>query len=104
MLRSSEACGKAGVYGLRYLSRGKLEKKLFHNFIRNEMLRKEYLNQTFQVLPEIQDDYRTIVHDEDFEAAQHKMFTLQGIEWTAEDGENYEATNRDGRRGYYIKF
>ena len=46
------------------------------------MLRKEYLNQTFQVLPEIVDDYNGIVHDEDFEKAQKKILLQQGNEWT----------------------
>ena len=81
-MRSTEECGKAGVYGLRYMARGTLQKKYFHRFVRNEMLRKEYLNQTFQVLPEIVDDYNSIVHDEDFEKAQKNILLQQGNEWT----------------------
>ena len=78
MLRSTEASGKAGVYGLRYLSQGTLEKKYFHKFVRNEMLRREYLNQTFQVLPELKDWYNKIVRNKGFEQAQRKMFSLEG--------------------------
>ena len=89
MLRSTEECGKAGAYGLRYMARGSLKKKYFHRFVRNEMLRREYLNQTFQVLPEIVDDYNRIVHDADFENIQRDILSSQGHENTSKI-ENYK--------------
>ena len=49
------------------------------------MLRREYLNQTFQVLPELVGDYNDIVHDEGFEEAQRQIFSLQGSELTEDD-------------------
>ena len=48
------------------------------------MLRREYLNQTFQVLPEIVDDYKRIVHDTDFENVQRDILSSQGHEYTGE--------------------
>ena len=80
VLRSTEACGRAGVIGLRYLSRGSLAKRYFYRFVRSEMLRREYLNQTFQILPELNSDYNETVHDEAFEASQRQIFSLQGSE------------------------
>ena len=79
-MRSTEACGRAGVIGLRYLSRGSLAKRFFYRFVRSEMLRREYLNQTFQILPELNSDYNETVHDETFEASQRQIFSLQGSE------------------------
>ena len=98
MLRSIEACGKAGVFGLRYLSQGKLEKKYFYRFVRNEMLRREYLNQTFLVLPEMQVDYNKIVHDADFEKAQMEIFSLKGEDLTDNNDDNGEYSNENGRK------
>ena len=98
LLRSIEACGKAGVFGLRYLSQGKLEKKYFYRFVRNEMLRREYLNQTFLVLPEIQVDYNKIVHDADFEKAQMEIFSLKGEDLTDNNDDNGEYSNENGRK------
>ena len=98
LLRSIEACGKAGVFGLRYLSQGKLEKKYFYRFVRNEMLRREYLNQTFLVLPEMQVDYNKIVHDADFEKAQMEIFSLKGEDLTDNNDDNGEYSNENGRK------
>ena len=94
MLRSTEASGKAGVYGLRYLSQGHLEKKYFHRFVKNEMLRREYLNQTFQVLPGLKEEYDKIVRNEGFENAQRKMFSLQGN--ALKDGDIYRNNTDTG--------
>ena len=99
MLRSTEASGKAGVYGLRYLSQGNLEKKFYHKFVRNEMLRREYLNQTFQVLPELKDEYNKIVWNEGFELAQRKLFYLQGK--LLKDGDIYRINiESEGKTSY----
>ena len=66
------------------MARGSLQKKNFHKFVQNEMLRREYLNQTFQVLPEIVDDYKRLVHDTDFENVQRDILSSQGHEYTGE--------------------
>ena len=41
--------------GYRYLAQGTLERQYMHDFIRYEMLRKEYLNQTFNFMPGVQE-------------------------------------------------
>ena len=48
-----EFTGKSGIYGIRYLSQGFIERQHHHDFVRFEMLRKEYLNQTFNFMPEL---------------------------------------------------
>ena len=55
------------------------------------MLRREYLNQTFQILPDLNSDYNDTVHDEAFESSQRQIFSLQGSELT--DDENLEENN-----------
>ena len=60
------------------------------------MLRREYLNQTFLVLPEIQVDYNKIVHDADFEKAQMEIFSLKGEDLTDTDDDNGEYLNKNG--------
>ena len=73
-MRSIEACGKAGIYGLRYLSVGHRSKEYFHRFVQNEMLRKEYVNQTFDFLPEAKKVYEENTNYKDFELAQKQFF------------------------------
>ena len=58
------------------------------------MLRREYLNQTFQVLPELLSDYNDLVHDEAFEKSQTQIFSLQGSELT--DDDNLDDSNNWG--------
>ena len=55
------------------------------------MLRREYLNQTFQILPDLFSDYNEFVHDDAFEASQRQIFSLQGSELTDDEnlGEKY---------------
>ena len=104
LLRSIEACGRAGVFGLRYLSRGSLEKRYFYRFVRSEMLRREYLNQTFQVLPELFGDYNDIVHDAGFEESQRQIFSLQGSELTDDDNlkdSDYNGINDYAGKNYF---
>jgi hypothetical protein len=45
LLRAVEFTGKSGIYGIRYLSQGHIERRYFYDFVRYEMLRKDYLNQ-----------------------------------------------------------
>ena len=44
--------------GYRYLAQGSLERQYMHDFIRYEMLRKEYLNQTFNFMPGVQEVHK----------------------------------------------
>ena len=62
------------------------------------MLRREYLNQTFLVLPEMQVDYNEIVHDADFEKAQLEIFSLKGEDLTDNNDDNGEYSNENGRK------
>ena len=62
------------------------------------MLRREYLNQTFLVLPEIQVDYNKIVHDADFEKAQMEIFSLKGEDLSDTDDDNGEYYNENSRK------
>ena len=66
-----EFTGKSGIYGLRYLSDGGFEKiKHYHDFIKFEMLRKEYLNQTFNFMPELKVQYMNKTRSTYYEVAQ----------------------------------
>jgi hypothetical protein len=68
--RAVEFTGKSGIYGLRYLSQGFIEVQHYHDFIRFEMLRKEYLNQTFNFMPEIKSAYDNASITSKYERAQ----------------------------------
>lgn len=57
ILRSVEFSGKSGIYALRYLSQGYIEREHHHDFIRYEMLRKEYLSQTFNFMQDVRIAY-----------------------------------------------
>lgn len=50
-----------------------MDRLLHHDFIRFEMLRKEYLNQTFNFLPEVQDKYDKLAQNDPFENAQRQI-------------------------------
>ncbi len=70
LLRSVEFSGKSAIFGLRYLALNFLEREYMHDFIRFEMLRKEYLNQTFNFMPLIQDEYDKVTSKLFYEKAQ----------------------------------
>lgn len=70
LLRSVEFGGKSSIYGMRYLAQGFLEREHMHDFIRFEMLRREYLNQTFNFMPGVQEDYDTATKTMFYERAQ----------------------------------
>ena len=71
LLRTVEFSGRAGILGMEYMSTGLNEDK-FEQFLEFDILRREYLNQTFNFLPYIQlsyEDYtakeRTFDSDQD---------------------------------------
>ena len=69
--RAVEFTGKSGIYGLRYLSDGGFVKiKHYHDFIKFEMLRKEYLNQTFNFMPELKGPYMNKTRSTYYDVAQ----------------------------------
>ena len=57
LLRATEYTGKAGIYGIRYLSSRLLGRVRFQEFVKSETLRREYLNQTFNFMPELEAPY-----------------------------------------------
>ena len=70
LLRSVEFGGKSSIYGYRYLAQGFLERHYMHDFIRYEMLRKEYLNQTFNFVVGLQQEYDELTGELFYEHAQ----------------------------------
>ncbi len=77
LLRSVEFSGKSGIYALRYFSRGSIERAHHHDFIRFEMLRKEYLNQTFNFLPALRVEYDKAAKNQYYEYAQDIVKNLE---------------------------
>ena len=96
--RSVEFSGKSGIFGIRwvlymtiraeknvktwvnshsfnsrFLSSGDLKRKWHHSFIRYEMLRKEYLNQTFNFMPTLQELYDKRSRGQNYEEAQRQI-------------------------------
>lgn len=93
LLRSVEFSGKSGIYALRYLSKGSLEREHHHDFIRFEMLRKEYLNQTFNFLPELRIAYDKASQDQYYEIAQEIVMNQK--KYTRVDSNNSALTTID---------
>ena len=69
-IRAVEFTGKSGIYGIRYLSQGFIERQHHQDFVRFEMLRIEYLNQTFNFMPEIRIVYDNATVGQFYETAQ----------------------------------
>ncbi|XP_059089436.1 uncharacterized protein LOC131885421 [Tigriopus californicus] len=77
LLRSVEYSGKSGIYALRYFSQGTIERHHHHEFIRFEILRKEYLNQTFNFMPELRVEYEKAAKAQLYEFAQSLVIKLE---------------------------
>ena len=61
------------LFNSRFLSSGDLKRKWHHSFIRYEMLRKEYLNQTFNFMPDLQEMYDKRSRGQNYEEAQRQI-------------------------------
>lgn len=61
------------LFNFRFLSSGDLKRKWHHSFIRYEMLRKEYLNQTFNFMPDLQELYDKRSRGQNYEEAQRQI-------------------------------
>ena len=61
------------LFNSRFLSSGDLKRKWHHSFIRYEMLRKEYLNQTFNFMPDLQELYDKRSRGQNYEEAQRQI-------------------------------
>lgn len=57
----------------RYMSQGELERLHHLDFARFEILRKEYLNQTFNFMPEIQKKYDKSAKNSKYEEIQMQI-------------------------------
>ena len=58
LLGAVEFAGKAGIHGLEYLTNERfLTSESYKKFLEYDVLRKEYLNQTFNFIPGLEDDY-----------------------------------------------
>ena len=73
LLRSTEYAGKAGVYGIRYLASGTLTKDQFQSLVQADVLRREYLNQSFNFMPELEDPYYESDYSERYDAFQAEL-------------------------------
>ena len=51
LLRACEFSGRAGILGLEYISSDEFSNAKFEQFLQADVLRREYLNQTFNFLP-----------------------------------------------------
>ena len=50
-MRAVEFSGRAGILGMEYLSASTLSEKKYESFLQSDILRREYLNQSFNFLP-----------------------------------------------------
>jgi len=78
-MRTSEYAGKSGIYGLEYLI-ADLSPAKFERFVENDIMRKEYLKQTYGFIPSLQSEYESLVLNNDFEKSQKKILEGTGIE------------------------
>ena len=72
LLRSVEFAGKAGILGMEYTTSG-LDQEKFENFLEFDILRREYLNQTTNFLPYIQEEYEALNQRNSFDELQEQI-------------------------------
>ncbi|XP_023333523.1 uncharacterized protein LOC111705255 isoform X2 [Eurytemora carolleeae] len=70
LLRSVEYAGKSMVHGMAYISTGISTQNKFQGFLEYDMLRREYLNQTFNVIPSTREEYYRLIQGNTFPAIQ----------------------------------
>nr|XP_040564426.1 LOW QUALITY PROTEIN: atrial natriuretic peptide receptor 2-like [Lepeophtheirus salmonis] len=71
---------KRGVYGLRYFTTGNLDRVHYHSLIKNEMLRNEYLNQTFNFIPSLRKEYENNIRSKTLEDIYHGILEKNASE------------------------
>ena len=72
LLRCIEYSEKSAIYGLEYLSTG-LNSRKTELFIQNDVLRREYINQTLNFIPALQINYDKILKVNRFNIYQSKL-------------------------------
>ena len=80
LLRAVEFAGKAGIIGMEYLATPGLAPKQYENFLKFNSLRKEYLNQTFNFVPQLQVKYEDLIQRNTFESIQDTIASQSDIE------------------------
>ena len=73
LLRATEYTGKAGIFGIRYMSAGALDKDKYQDLVKSDWLRREYLNQTFNFMPELEVDYYNSSLTKNFGSVQNMI-------------------------------
>ena len=82
LLRTVEFSGRAGILGMEYMATG-LDQDKFEQFLEFDVLRREYLNQTFNFLPYIQVFYEEYTAKErTFDMDQDRI--KEGLEFKRE--------------------
>ena len=57
----------------RHFGRGGLQRKLNHNFVRFVVLQREYMNQTFNFMPELKTEYESNVFNQELDEYQNAI-------------------------------
>ena len=76
LLRSVEYAGKSGILGMEYVAgrtNGTWTTQKFEKFVEFDVLRREYLNQTFNFLPKTRAAYDGIAEVANFDEAQERV-------------------------------
>ena len=90
LLRTVEYSGRAGILGMEYMSTG-LDSDKFEQFLEFDILRREYLNQTFSFLPYIQRTYEEYASraERTFDLDQDRLKTEADFERSIEATADY---------------
>ena len=73
LLRAVEFAGKAGILGLEYFASRELSPRKFENFLKFDVLRREYLNQTLNFIPRLRNEYDALNDRNSFASSQNKI-------------------------------
>ena len=88
LMRAVEFAGKAGIQGLEYLATDLTPEK-YETFTQNDVLRREYLNQTFNFIPSLATQYKDLLAKNSFDTTQAKIIGYEEIDRTLENSVAY---------------
>ena len=88
LLRAVEFAGKAGIQGLEYLAK-ELTPEKYEKFTQNDVLRREYLNQTFNFVPSLAQQYADLLEKNNFDTMQAKIVAYEKIDRTLRNSVAY---------------
>ena len=89
LLKAVEFAGKAGIIGIEYLATPGLEPEQYENFLDFNVLRREYLNQTFNFVPGLQVEYEDQLSKNLFETNQDNIANIDDIERSVSNSVEY---------------